>query len=351
VNFWFAPTDPIGLHVLRILAGLLFLFWLLPFAGHLDDLFGLHGWFDLQAYREAASTPEGPPQAYSWSILYLCGANPTLLTTVYWVSLAVLALFTLGVATRLTAILTWVIVVSFTANPATAYEGDTLLTVLAFYLMLGHLLMGWRDQHQSWVAYVLGRRDTWFLRGVLTSPSDRLPSVGANVALRLFQVHFAIIAVTSGLHKLQFGDWWAGVALWYPLHPPFTAADKIRPSAVSAEFQMGVLSIAAYAALAWQIGFPLFAWRRYGRPLLLGGAIVGWLATTFLYELPLIGPAIFLACLGYVTAAEWQWLDSWLFGVPVLRRLARPTPTLPDAKTERGARKDAITTLAALRQR
>ena len=39
--------------------------------------------------------------------------------------------------------------------------------------------------------------------------------------MRLLQVHFAVVVVTSGLHKLQFGDWWAGLASGIPLHPPF----------------------------------------------------------------------------------------------------------------------------------
>jgi hypothetical protein len=143
------------------------------------------------------------------------------------------------------------------------------------------------------------------------------------------------------------------VALWYPLHPPFTTVvEKVRASAVTGELQLTVLSVLAYAALAWQIGFPFFAWRgRWWRLVLLGGAALGWLATMFVYRLPLIGPAFFLACLGYVSAAEWQWLAARLAHVPGLRRLARPTAVVPDTKREREAHKEGITTLAAVRQR
>ena len=44
--FWFTPRDPLGLHAVRVLAGLLFLAWLLAFAGQHDALFGMRGWFD-----------------------------------------------------------------------------------------------------------------------------------------------------------------------------------------------------------------------------------------------------------------------------------------------------------------
>ena len=68
----------------------------------------------------------------------MLGNNRTLINAFYYSSLGVLALFTLGIATRLTAPLTWVVVCSFLSNPATLYEGDFLLVILAFYLMVGY---------------------------------------------------------------------------------------------------------------------------------------------------------------------------------------------------------------------
>jgi len=70
VNFWFAPAEPIGLHALRVMVGLLFLFWLLPLAGEQQALFGLGGWFDATAYREASHLKELPPHLFGWSLAY-----------------------------------------------------------------------------------------------------------------------------------------------------------------------------------------------------------------------------------------------------------------------------------------
>src|SRR5262249_43634809 len=143
IDFWFAPTDPVGLHSIRLLSGLLFLLWLLPFAGQHEAYFGLGGWFDREAYLEVSRLPEKQrtlaPTA-SWSILYAAGDNATLLTLMYWLSVAVLVLFTLGVAPPVTAALSWVIVASYTANPAISYDADVFLIVLAFYLMVGYVL-------------------------------------------------------------------------------------------------------------------------------------------------------------------------------------------------------------------
>jgi hypothetical protein len=309
VDFWFNPTCPLGLHAIRVLAGILFLAWLLPLAGQLDALCGLHGWFDQDAYREAARMPEGVRSQIGWSVLFLCGSNPILLKAAYGVSLAVLALFTLGIATRLTSVLTWVIVVSFTANPATSYDADVLLVILAFYLMIGYVFLGQRSRGHSLSSRLLGCRETWlFFAGSSSKPAEPRPhSVAANVALRLVQVHLAIVIVTSGLHKLQFGDWWAGVAFWYPLYPPFvTTVEQAREHMANRVSFLVILSVAAYATLCWQITFPLFAWRLRWRAFLLVGAVVGWLGSAFLYELPLFGPAIFIGCLSYLSAAEWQ---------------------------------------------
>jgi hypothetical protein len=309
---------------LRVASGLLFLAWLLPLAGHVDGLFGLDGWFDRQAYRAASHLPGGPPQPFTWSILYLFGTNAALLTAAYWSSIAVLSLFTLGVWTRLTAILSWLIVASFTASPALGSDADILLLILALYLMAGYACMGLGDRSQSLISRLLGARHT-ILFGTWR-PADAAPgreSRAANLALRLLQVHFAIVLCVSGLHKLQFGDWWAGLALWYPLHPvlEMTAANVGSPERVRAS--LSILGAAAYGMLAWQIGFPAFAWRPRWRPVLLGGALVGWLGCALIYRVPVFGPALFVSCLSYVSACEWRRLFALLSKLPGLQRVVR----------------------------
>jgi hypothetical protein len=307
-RFWFTPIDPIGLHGLRVLTGLLLLGWLLSFAGNIESLFGPAGWFDRQAHDEAARLNDGAVPA-SWSLLPPAAWGPRWVMVAYVGSLLVLGVFTLGIAVRVTAVLAWLVVASFTANPA--LEGDTpaLLQILTFYLMLGCVLTG---------------------RG-------RKPAVGANVALRLLQIHLAILVCVSGLHKLQFGDWWAGVAFWYPLHPPLTTKfAAARAHAANPEAYLGVLSIAAYLTLAWQIGFPLFAWRRAWRWVVVVGAAAGWVGSGWLYQVPWFGPALFVGCLSYLGPQPWQVLVEMPGRLlararrkPAVRPLPIPAPKAP----------------------
>jgi hypothetical protein len=330
VRFWFTAVDPSGLHAVRVLAGLLFLAWLLPFAGQEAALFGPQGWFDTQAYAEAARLPGGPPAPLGWSLVHACGSSPALLHALYWLSLAVLLLFTLGLWPRVTAVLTWVVVVSFATSPAISFDADSLLGILAFYLMVGYLLLGQWGGRLSPAERLLGPAGASLLARL---PTRQPASHAANLALRLLQVHFALAVVVGGLHKLQFGDWWAGLALWYSLHPPFeTTPEGLRALAPQATPYLILLSLAGYAVLAWQLGFPAFAWRRRWRPLLLAGGLVGWAGSVLVYRQPLFGPVLGIACLSYLTPGEWARLLAWpgrLAGLPgaAHRRLAgRPRP-------------------------
>ena len=105
-----------------------------------------------------------------------------------------------------------------------------------------------------------------------------------------------------------------------------------------------MLSLTAYIMLAWQLSFPLFAWRPR-RAVLIGGMALGWIGLAVIYRLPLLGPALFVGCLGFVTADEWyrvitwlsalpglHWLDAWLPAVPV-----EPVDKKPDVASEEPA--------------
>jgi hypothetical protein len=322
-RFWFTPADPFGLNVLRVCAGLLFLYWLLPFAGSYSAFFGRQGWFDSMAYAEASHIPNGilPPHLFGWS-LYLLSDNPLLPGLVYWGSIAVIVLFTLGVATRLTGVLTWVAVVSHTANPALAYDADPLLVMLAFYLMAGYLLLWLRDSQQSFVSRLLGASPLGVFQRLVGSEKARPPSVGANLALRLFQVHFAIAMVISGLHKLQVKEWWTGLVAWFYLNQPFhTTPEQVQAYKPGAEDTLVYFSLATYLFLAWQILFPLFAWRRSVRFILLGGAVLSWIAYSFFLPLPLFGPIFMIGSFAYITPAEWESVLGLLGRLPGVQQL------------------------------
>lgn len=334
-RFWFTPAQTLPLRALRVLSGLLFFCWLASFLGHQVELFSMSGWIDLEAFRTVpwkhnAQGIENPQSAspVGWSMLHLAGENVALFQAMYFGSLFVLALFTFGIATRITGVLTWVIVVSFLANPAVLYDGDFLLVILAFYLMIGHLFVGQWNGNLTLVERIIGSRNDFVLAPWLFPKHEQPPSIAANFTLRLLQIHFAIIIATSALHKLQISDWWTGVIFWYPLHPTFkTTLESLQREAPRADVTLFYLSLAAYAVLAWQLSFPMFAWRRgWWRGLLLGGAAIGWIGSYFLFGLPLFGPFVVIGCLSYLGADEWAWMTKRIGSM----KLASPTAELKE---------------------
>jgi hypothetical protein len=302
-RFWFNAGDPFALHVVRFLAGLLFLSWLLPLVGYQGDFFGLQGFYDLQAFKDTAREARRPGQPIqvpvTWSLLYVTAKFPALLNVIYWSTISVLVLFTLGIATRITAVLTWVLLASFINNPVLMYDADHLLLLLAFYLMVGYLLEGLWNRPLTLSSVALGSSDGLAWR--LFTPSSRR-SVGANLALRLIQVHFTIVIVTSALHKFQFGDWWSGLAFWYPLHPPLeTTKNALLLEKAFAQDHFIWLSLTQYLMLAW---------RRAWRPVLLVGALLGWIGCLQIYGMPLFGGLLMIVSLAFVEEDEWHALGQ-----------------------------------------
>jgi hypothetical protein len=312
-RFWFTPTDPFALNLLRVLTGAILIVWLASLANDVNAFFGLQGIFDHRAYLEASRLPGEAPKPISWSLVFLFGRSPQALQAFHAVALVVLLLFTVGIFPRITSILTWLVVVSFTANPAFDDEVEVLLQVLTLYLAFGYLLPA-RWQEASWLERILG---PWRVFPLPRGNTQTPPSLGANIAVRLLQVHLTILFVTSGLHKLQAGEWWAGLPHWYKLHMPFdVTAASMRSLAPSAGSYLGTLSVLAYATLAWQIGLPLFAWRTgLWRIVLLGGAVAGWIGLQTIYRQPLFGPVVVIGCLSYISAAEWQFLRDLIRGI------------------------------------
>lgn len=332
-DFWFRAADPLPYGLMRIFCGLLFLAWLLPFAGRHDEFFGMEGWFGREGYLQAMREGgPGTPVPLGWSILYLAEGNPGLLSAIYWGSLGILAAFAAGVATRITSVLTWVIVVSFTANPAISFEGDFLLTILAFYMMVGHVLQGFLHGGLTPLEMAIGPMSNMPHR-MFDRDHPPAPSVAANMSMRMIQIHFVIIVLATGLHKLQLGRWWAGMAFFFPMFPP----EKTTPSDLQALFSnapliLFTLSLTQYMTLAWQFGFPFFAWKRslWPRVLLIGGGIIGWIGNVWLFSIPIFGPFWMIGCLSLLTADEWHAIIGKIAGTaaePVKSRVAGKSVT------------------------
>jgi hypothetical protein len=309
-RFWFTPTDPTLLGLMRIATGALLVYLVVTSGSMLQALQGPEGWVDLDTAdilrRETPWVP--PPDDWNENVVPPVrrpelskgpdadayrrrwgldpgqtiaqgtpGFSPWFhITDPYWMqifhslTIGVAVLFTLGLGTRVMSVLAWALALGYMhRNPAARFGADGMLAVLLLYLMLA----------PAGAALSLDRLIERFrAHGGQPRP---LPSVSANVVLRLFQVHFCLLSLAAGASRLQEAAWWNATALWrmlgnYEVAPPRFASftpllRELSSNRLSWEvvFSAGVLLI-----LALELTFPFLVWYRRWRWVMILGAIL-----------------------------------------------------------------------------
>jgi uncharacterized membrane protein YphA (DoxX/SURF4 family) len=295
-TFWFTPADPLPLAVIRIATGLILAWscfvWLLD----ADAFFGDRGWLRAdQVWRQN-------DQPWQWS-LYFLAASPTSIRVVAGVALVAAILLTIGLVTPLAAVVSFVGLVS-AANraPLNVFGLDDTLGMLLVPLVIGP--SGARLSLDSLLA-VPGRG-----RG-------GTPSVRANVALRLLQIHLCVVYLFSGTGKLFGASWWEGTALW-------GAAANDRYRTLDLRWLAGhplVVNALTLATLWWEVAYPALVWPRLTRRLCLAMAVLVHLGIGLAMGMMEFGLAMIAANLAFVPAAT---LASLL--EPFTNRFASQSP-------------------------
>jgi len=282
--FWFRPEDPATLGLIRIAAGSMLFYTHLIWTKDAAAFFGADAWLS----REWASTYyNNSPFAwtYFWEV-----SSPLVLSMANIVALVVLGLYTVGLWTRATSILAFIITVSYVHRvPGALFGLDQINGLLALYLMLG----------PSGAAYSLDqlirRRHNQLYRSVS-------PSIRANVAIRLIQVHMCVIYLFAGMGKLAGESWWDGTALWGAL-----ANYEYQSIDVTwlAEWPL-TINVMTHLTLFWELSYCVLVWHRLTRPMVLVLAI------------PLhLGIAI---CMGMITFGLIMLVGNLAFVSPTLVR-------------------------------
>jgi len=207
----------------------------------------------------------------------------------------IVLLFTIGLCTRITSVLTWAAALWYIhRSPPTLFGVDTMMTILLLYLMIGpsgaalsvdRLLARWWLQARP---RVLARWRAFWKRGDALAASSPAavggppePSVPANFALRLLQIHVCIIYLGAGLSKLQGAAWWNGTAVWGTLanfeFAPMQYATYMAPLRWLAENRLlweVFMTTAGIFTLLFEIAYVFLIWRPSTRWLMLSMAVV-----------------------------------------------------------------------------
>jgi uncharacterized membrane protein YphA (DoxX/SURF4 family) len=256
-TFWYTPVDPALLGVIRILTGLMLLYTHAVWGLALNDFFGADAWIDRTLVDVVMTNQHAYPDHFGYSLWWYI--PPGWIWPAYTAMMVVLALFTVGLWTRITSILSLVVVISFVNRVPEALFGlDKVNTVLTIYLAIGP--SGRVLSLDHWLAR---RRHP----GASAAPQ---PSVGANFALRLIQLHMCIIYLFAGLSKLQGAPWWNGTAMWLAFgNLEYQSADMTW----LAWHPMLVNFLTHFTAI-WEISFCVLIWIPLFRPLVLALSLV-----------------------------------------------------------------------------
>jgi hypothetical protein len=271
--FWFTPADPLPLAVVRICTGAILAWsaavWLLDAPAFFGD----------DAWLAPHDVWRMNDQPWQWSWYFSFGTPATIrLLTVAWLVAAVC--LTLGLATPLAALVSLAGLVS-AANraPLNTFGLDDTLG-----LLLVPLLVGPSGTVLSLDA-ALGR-------------GDPRPSVRANVALRLLQVHLCVVYLFSGCGKLLGASWWEGTALWGAI-----ANGQYRTLDLTGLARHPlVVNVLTLATLWWEVGYAALVWPRLTRPAVLAMAAPVHLGIGLAMGMMEFGLAMLAANLAFVPA-------------------------------------------------
>jgi hypothetical protein len=273
--------------------------------------------------------------------------DPTAMAAVHAAFILVAVLLTLGFCTRLTSALTWLAMLSYLHRTPTALFGvDTMMNIVLLYLTIGPsgaALSADRLIARWWAGArprVLGRWRAFWDRLLRRSrpdgeviapgappPARPAPSVSANVAIRLLQIHVCIIYLAAGLAKLRGDTWWNGTAIWYTLanyeFAPMQEAwymDGLRALTHSPFLMQAFLTIGTIFTLVFEIGYAFLIWGRRTRWMVLGMALMLHGVIGSLMGLKTFAFIMLVMNMAFLTTAEAYWLARplrWLARVPV----------------------------------
>ncbi len=286
-RFWFVPADPATLGLIRILAGLMLLYTHLVWSRDLAGFFGSAGRLSPEFVRAFHRT------AWAWSHFHWIEA-PAALWTIHVVALVIIAMLTVGLASRITSVLTFLITVSYVHRvPGALFGLDQINALLAMYLMVGPC--GDAYSLDRWLAARRGR-----------APAS--PSVTANIAIRLIQVHMCIVYLIAGFGKVLGETWWLGTAMWGALaNYEYQTLDVTWLGAWPL-----VINALTHLVMVWEVSYAVLVWPRLTRPLVLALAVPLHLGIAFCMGMITFGLVMLIGNVAFVSPQLVREFLSWI---------------------------------------
>jgi hypothetical protein len=291
-RFWFTPSDPITVCVVRIVAGAAALLYVGSFTFDLERWFGPNGFLPVETIQRVMETQPGEGAAYQWSYLNYIDSL-ALLWVAHAAALVIVAMFALGLFTRVTSVLALITVLSYIHRaPVLAAQFEPVLATMILYLCVSPCgrylsLDNWRR-----------RRRAGEPRPAEISDQSWLATVG----VRLVQVHLAMLYLIMALAKLEWETWWDGGAVWWLMAQP-------QSRLVDLTFlreNLLLINAWTHAMVLFELAYGVLIWNRLARPLLIGASVVMWTLTALLTGLVPFCLLMIAAGAAFVPPATWR---------------------------------------------
>ncbi|MEO1615680.1 MAG: HTTM domain-containing protein [Planctomycetota bacterium] len=294
--FWFTPTRPHTLCVLRVCTGAMLLYCHLVLASDLFSFVGDTAWTNNQLARELHDGAFGESdwaRSYLWNI-----ESKSLLLTHHSLTMVVTACYCLGLGTRVMVPLALFLQLMYIHRLTGALFGlDQIVTYVTMYLAFApcgarfsldaiiRKRIGVTDESSRWLRFML--------------PDDR-PSIAANIGTRLLQLHLCVIYLFGGLAKARGETWWNGTAVWIALaNYEYQSVDMTWASRFPA-----LISAMSNVTLFWEVFYCALIWPRVTRP--------------FVIAMALLVHASIAVCLGMMTFGTMMIVANGVFLSPAL---------------------------------
>jgi len=248
-KFFFAPQSPEPIAVFRILYGLMVLATLLLLRPDWLNWYGPHAWVTFSTVRRLE------PGA-RLNVLSILPETDGWMEAFFWVFLGSAVLLTVGLLTRINAILVFVCLASIQQrNLLITHGGDTFLRLAGFFLMFA----------PAGAAFSIDRLIRVRVRKESVNIQPQAPW-----AQRMIQVQLAVMYFSAFLWKVKGASWVQGTAPFYVYH-----LDELRRFPLpSWMFHAWVLKIGSWSALALEFSLGVLIWvKRLRYPLLALGAL------------------------------------------------------------------------------
>lgn len=285
-RFWFTPGSPLPLAALRVGVGASLVFYLLLLFPDVGVWMGSQGLVPRDLYQRIVIGGLDVNILAYWSIFNHLH-SPGEVLAVHVVAIVIALLFTAGVYSRVTSVLSLVMLLQYVHRaPFVMGQVEPVLSFLLLYLSVSPC--------GAAISF-----DAWRTK----TPIAKIPpSWTATTSLRLIQVHLAAFYLMMAVSKINGDLWLRGDGVWGLM--AMTQARLIDLSALR-EYEY-VLNAWSLAVVTYELLFAGLIWPRLMRPVVLWLGVAHWLLLLLASGLVQFCLLMLVANLAYVPADWWK---------------------------------------------